>query len=168
MELWDLYNENRVLVGTDHPRGGEIPLGCYHLIVNVWIQNAQGKFLISQRAADRPTHPLEWECVGGSVLKGEESLGGALREAAEEVGVQLDPRQGRLVYSITGREINGVKHRDILDVWLFRYDGPVILENATEAEVAQTRWLSVDEIRDLYESGQMVRSLGYFFTRVAH
>ena len=30
-----------------------------------------------------------WKCVGGSVVKGEDSLLGAIREAKEEVGIDL-------------------------------------------------------------------------------
>lgn len=30
-----------------------------------------------------------WECVGGLIVKGEDSLQGALRETKEEVGVDL-------------------------------------------------------------------------------
>ena len=36
-----------------------------------------------------------WECVGGSVVKGEDSLLGAIREAKEEVGVDLMPKMDR-------------------------------------------------------------------------
>ena len=74
-----------------------------------------------QRSADRPTFPLMWECVGGSVVKGEDSLTGAIRETQEEVGLALSPEDGRLIYSVVGRIINGVKFTDILDVWLFEY-----------------------------------------------
>ena len=52
--------------------------GYYHLVVHVWIRNRKGEYLISQRSADRPMHPLKWECVGGSALKGEDSLSAAL------------------------------------------------------------------------------------------
>ena len=103
MEIWDLYNERRELTGRDQIRGEEIPEGCYHLVVHVWIRNSRGEYLISQRSADRPTFPLKWECVGGSVLKGESSLEGALRETKEEVGLSLPPEGGRLAYSVTGR-----------------------------------------------------------------
>ena len=61
MELWDLYDEQRRLVGTNHLRGQELPDNCFHLVVHVWIKNSQGQYLISQRAADRPTYPLLWE-----------------------------------------------------------------------------------------------------------
>lgn len=88
-EIWDLYDENRELLGKDHVRGEQLPIDGYHLVVHVWIRNSKGEYLISQRSANRPTFPLMWECVGGSVVKGEDSLLGAIREAKEEVGVDL-------------------------------------------------------------------------------
>ena len=163
MELWDLYNEHRQLTGHDHVRGEEIPLGYFHLVVHVWIRNSDGKYLISQRSADRPMHPLKWECVGGSVLKGEDSLTGALRETKEEVGLSLDPEFGKLVRSTIGRVVNGVKFSDIVDVWLFKHDSPVSLEMATTNEVAQSAWLDKGQIKELFDNGEFVDTLGYFF-----
>jgi len=163
MELWDLYNERRELTGRDHIRGEEVPQGFYHLVVHVWIRNSEGKYLISQRSADRPSFPLMWECVGGSVTKGEDSLTGALRETKEEVGLTLSPEDGKLVYSVVGRVVNGVKFTDILDVWLFKYDGLVSLEQATTKEVAQTVWMTKEQIRELFEAGKLVHTLDYFF-----
>ena len=80
MELWDLYTENRTPTGKTLVRGEKVPAGYYHLVVHVWIQNVKGEYLISQRSASRPTCPLMWECVGGSVITGENSLEGAIRE----------------------------------------------------------------------------------------
>ena len=163
MELWDLYNERREPTGRTHTRGDEIPEGCYHLVVHVWIKNRNGEYLISQRSADRSTFPLKWECVGGSVLKGENSISGALRETREEVGLSLSPEDGTLVSSTVRRIVNGVRFSDILDVWLFSYDGPVALESATTNEVAQVRWMTKAQIRSLYDRGELVPTLGYFF-----
>ena len=162
-EIWDLYNEKRELTGRDQVRGEEIPKGYYHLVVHVWIRNRCGKYLISQRSADRPTHPLKWECVGGSVLKGEDSLTGALRETKEEVGLSLEPKDGKIVRSTIGRIVNGVRFSDIVDVWLFPYDGPVSLETATTKEVAQIAWLDRQQIKELFDQGDFVDTLGYFF-----
>lgn len=163
MELWDLYNERRELTGRDHIRGEEVPQGYYHLVVHIWIRNSKGEYLMSQRSADRPTFPLMWECVGGSVVKGEDSLTGALRETQEEVGLTLSPEDGKLVYSVVGRVVSGVKFTDILDVWLFEYDGPVSLEDATTKEVARTAWMTKEHIKELFAAGALVHTLGYFF-----
>ena len=167
MELWDLYDENRNLTGRDHIRGEKIPEGCYHLVVHVWIRNSAGQYLISQRSANRPTYPLMWECVGGSVLKGEDSLAGAIRETKEEVGVDLQPEAGRVVFSrtrgLTGGWLFG---NNIMDVWLFDYDGPVDLRNATTDEVAQVLWMTREQVMELYKSGKLVDTLEYFFEEV--
>lgn len=163
MEIWDLYNEKRELTGRDHIRGEKIPDGYYHMVVHVWIRNSKGEYLISQRSADRPDFPLMWECVGGSVIKGEDSLTGALRETKEEVGLILSPEKGKTVFSVVGRVVNGVKFADILDVWLFEYDGTVSLEQATTQEVAQVDWMTKDKVKELLDEGRLVPTLGYFF-----
>ena len=98
-EIWDLYDENRKLLGKDHVRGEQLPIDGYHLVVHVWIRNAKGEYLISQRSANRPTYPLMWECVGGLGVKGEDSLQGAIREIKEEVGVDLNPDNGQVLLS---------------------------------------------------------------------
>lgn len=161
MELWDLYDENRTLTGRTHIRGESIPAGYYHLVVHVWIRNSEGKYLISQRSASRPTCPLMWECVGGSVVSGEDSLTGAIREAKEEVGIDLTPENGHVVFTKT-RKIYG----DTMDVWLFDYDGEVDLQNATTDEVAQSHWMTREEINALHEQGKLVNTLEYFFEKV--
>lgn len=167
MEIWDLYTENREPTGRTHIRGEALPEDCYHLVVHVWIRNGRGEYLISQRSASRPTCPLMWESTGGSVLAGESSLEGAIREAKEEVGVELKPEQGRLISSVVRKTVNGKRFNDIRDVWLFGYDGSVSLENATTDEVAQARWMTVPEIRELFENGEFVHTLEYFFYEIA-
>ena len=86
MEIWDLYNLDREVVG-EHIRGNAMPVDAYHLVVHIWIRNTDGQYLFTQRSSNKKTCPLKWECVGGSVLKGESSLHAALREVYEEVGI---------------------------------------------------------------------------------
>lgn len=162
MELWDLYTANRAPLGRTHRRGEPLPPGGFHLVVHVWLRDSGGRYLLSQRAADRPTFPLMWETTGGSVLAGEDSLAGALREAWEELGVRLDPEKGRVVLSQVRDWVDGRRFGDILDVWQFEYSGEAHLEEA-DGEVKQAQWLSLEEARVLYRSGQMVGTLGYFF-----
>ena len=166
METWDLYDEAGKIIGS-HIRGEEIPAGAYHLVVHVWIKNSKGQYLISKRAASRKDNPLMYECVGGSVLQGETSLQGALREVKEEVGIDLLPQQGRKVFSKKRDVIDGKRFGDILDVWLFEYDGEVSLNNATTQEVAEVSWLYPQEIRDLYQNHRLVWTLEYFFEEIA-
>ena len=88
---------------------------------------------------------------------------GALRETKEEVGLSLKPKDGKIVRSTIGRIVNGIRFSDIVDVWLFTYDGPVSLEAATTNEVAQSSWLDKEQIKELFDKGDFVDTLGYFF-----
>lgn len=48
MEIWDLYNLKREVIG-EHIRGTELPENGFHLVVHVWITNSEGKYLMTQR-----------------------------------------------------------------------------------------------------------------------
>ena len=169
MEKWDLYTKYRERTEKEHIRGETIPEGFYHLVVHVWIRNKKGEYLISQRSANRPTFPLMWECVGGSVLKGESSIEGALREVKEEVGLDLEKESGRLLFSkIRGSDLRYEckMYNDIMDVWLFNYDGELKLDEATTDEVADCKWMTVSEIKKLYDEKKLVPTLDYFFCAI--
>lgn len=165
-EIWDLYDENRELLGKDHVRGEQLPIDGYHLVVHVWIRNSKGEYLIAQRSANRQTYPLMWECVDGSVIKGEDSLQGALREVKEEVGVDLLPEKGHVILSDIKKIEFGKVVNKIVDIWLFKYDGEVDLSNATTDEVAQVAWMNRSQIKELFDANMFVDTLEYFFTEV--
>lgn len=164
MEKWDLYTKDRVKTGRSHTRGEELPEGLFHLVVHIWLKNPEGRYLISQRSADRPTFPLMWETTGGSVLLSEDSLEGALREVREELGIDLPPKEGKLLFSRVRDWVVGKRFGDILDVWEFPFEGEADL-TAAEGEVCDTRWADVTEIGRMLESGEMVGTLGYILER---
>ncbi len=163
MEIWDLYDENKNLMGKTHIRGEELPDDGYHLVVHCWIRNSEGKYLISQRAEHRPTYPLLFECVGGSVTAGETSKDGALREIVEEVGLDLSHAKSEIVYTKTRGFINGKKFNDIMDVWLFDYSGNVDLSKATTDEVCSVKWCTIEEIKQIQADGKLVPTLEYIY-----
>lgn len=78
-ELWDIYDENRRKTGKIAERDvTQLKEGEYHVIVNGIILNLENKILIDKRRQDKK-HGGLWECSGGSILKGENSLEGILR-----------------------------------------------------------------------------------------
>lgn len=168
MEIWDLYDENRSVIG-EHIRGTELPENGFHLVVHVWIKNSAGQYLMTQRSADKRTFPLLWECVGGSALKGETGIQSAVREVQEEIGLRLRPEDGHLLCTKIRKTIGGKRYNDIVEVWLFRHDGAIPLANATTDEVAQALWMHPEEIRSLRRENKLVYSikdLDYFFNEM--
>ena len=99
-------------------------------------------------------------------MKGEDSLQGAIREAKEEVGVDLIPENGQVLFTKTRKIIDGKIYNDIMDVWLFEYDGEVDLGNDTTDEVAQVAWMNREQIKELFDANMFVDTLEYFFTEV--
>ncbi|MDR2167296.1 MAG: NUDIX domain-containing protein, partial [Clostridiales bacterium] len=113
-DLFELAGDSRFR-GND---GGEKAIP----VVQVWILNPAGEFLVSKRAAAK-TWPLMWECTGGSATVGEDSITAALKEAREELGVILDPANGllfRRFVKLCSKAKNG--SGSIIDAWLFRQD----------------------------------------------
>ena len=104
--------------------------------------------------------------MDGSVIKGEDSLQGALREVKEEVGVDLLPEKGHVILSDIKKIEFGKVVNKIVDVWLFEYDGEVDLSNATTDEVAQVAWMGRSQIKELFDANMFVHTLEYFFTEV--
>lgn len=93
MELWDAYNSDfEKIDGLTLIREEEdkIPAGLYHLVCHVLVRHVDGTYLLMQRDPHK-AYPNMWEATaGGSALKGESPLQGALRELREETGIEAD------------------------------------------------------------------------------
>ena len=48
---------------------------------------------------------------------------------------------------------------DMMDVWLFKYDGEVDLGNATKDEVIQVTWMKREQIKELFEHKVLMRAI---------
>lgn len=156
-EVWDVYTKDRKLTGKKCIRGeqGRLSEEEFHLWVMVWIRNPEtGKYLVSQRAADKDTDPLKWETVAGHAVSGDSSLDAALREVYEEVGITLQPERATLLATkvLTACD-DGRRHNWIRDSYYFETTEEPDLRKATTREVLQTKWLTPAEIREMYQSG---------------
>ncbi|MBR5232056.1 MAG: NUDIX domain-containing protein [Clostridia bacterium] len=147
-EVWDVLDENRQPTGKNHRRGDSLPTGNYHLVVDIWIRNNEGKFLITKRSPNKG-YPNLWEATGGSALAGDDSLTAALREVQEETGIVLPPENGRLIYQYTRTD----SHKD---VWLFDYDFDLEKVVLQEGETCDKRSASREEIEELMTQGKFV------------
>ena len=155
LEMWDLYNEKREKIGKILPRGVLVPKGLYHLTVSAWIVNGQGRYLLSQRHPQK-TYPLCWECTGGSVLAGEDSLSGAVREVKEELGIILNPFKAEMIYHTKREDI-----QEFYDVWLFHADVDISEITMQETEVVGVQWVNRDALFNMLYSGKLHPLIDY-------
>ena len=150
MEYWDIYTKDRKKTNKVVKRGEVLKDDEYHLVVNVWIKNDNDEYLITQRANNKSFAGM-WECTGGSVLKGESTYTAALREAEEELGINLQNAPFNLVGSIA-RQFENCP--DILDVWLFNANFPLESVKIQEEEVQDVKWATKEEILKMYDNGE--------------
>ena len=150
MEIFDLYDENRIKTGETMAKGDKVPENRYRFVVHVIVFNSEGKMLIQQRASDRPTHPNCWDfSVGGSVVSGETSSEGATRELFEELGIDVDLKGRQANFSV-----NFGKGFD--DYYFIDYDINAEDVNFQKEEVQAVKWADKEEILSLLRADKFI------------
>ena len=131
-EAWDLLDEHRQPLGRTHFRGDELEPNTFHTVIEVFTFDTDGKLLLSQRHPDK-TYPLLWEGTGGSILAGETSRQGAVRELQEELGLYVLPEQLRFVTTMK-------RGTYFLDMYCYVCEHPIDFEQLS---------LQADEVVDV-------------------
>lgn len=148
-EIQDLYDIHRNPTGEQFYRGEPVPEGRYRLGVQVWVRNAEGKFLLSQRHPCKKK-PLKWEATGGAVDAGEDTLTAAVRETGEELGLQL--QKEKLVLLRT-QLCDGI---EFLDTYLTEWNGNIDELSFQENEVVDAKWVAYEEMEAMDACGELV------------
>ena len=151
MEKRDLYDKNRKLTGETMFKGEKIPNDRYIVVVLVFIQNSDGKFLIQKRSEIKNG---KYATTGGHPKSGENSIQGIISEVKEEIGLDLKPENLELYYSNRSDE-----ERVFWDDYYIRMDIKDIDKlKLQEEEVESVCWLDVDEIHTLMKKDMFFKS----------
>jgi 8-oxo-dGTP pyrophosphatase MutT (NUDIX family) len=157
MELFDVLDSEGKKTGRTMERGQSMSPGERFLIVDVWIINSKGEFLISKRVPTAKPAPNKWQPTTGCVIAGESSLAGALRETQEELGIILDPQNGRKLKRYL------VWDSAFIDVWLFEQEVDIDTVVLQPRETADAKWATVDCIRGLCANGEFLSSRSIYY-----
>lgn len=146
MEKWDLFNENRELIHKTHNRRDEMKLGEYHIVVEIWTINSKNEILLTLRHPDKEKYPNFWENTAGSVLSGEGSKAGAVRELFEETGISASEDELQLLG--TAKEKTA-----FVDTYIVRKDYEISELTMQEGETADAQWVSLEELDKMISLG---------------
>ncbi|WP_195948363.1 NUDIX hydrolase [Paraclostridium bifermentans] len=145
MEIWDLYDKDRIKTGETMVRGSQFKENTYHLVVHVCIFNLEGQMLIQQRQPFKDGWPNMWDItVGGSAVSGDTSQLAAEREVYEEIGYKLSLDGIRPALTI-----NFDKGFD--DIYLIQKDIDISKLKLQYEEVQSVKWSSKDEILSMID-----------------
>ncbi len=149
MELVDLYNEQKELIGKISKKK-EIPEKTFRLCVHIWIEK-EGKVLLQQRLSSAHQFPNMWSVTGGVVKAGESSLDGALRELDEELGIHAC--KGEMQFLASYR-----RKQDYVDVWLLKKEIKEESITMQKEEVQDVKWATLEEFETMLENKTALRS----------
>ena len=114
-EIWDIVDKDGNLTGVKWARAdhGKIPEGMYHPCVEIWVKVGD-KLLITQRHPDK-SEGLKFDVPGGAVVSGESLSLGAVRELAEEVGINAEEDQLVFLGTLTSGNVYAASYLLCLD-----------------------------------------------------
>ena len=157
VELWDIYDINKKKTGRIAKRNVyQFKDGEYHIVVTGIIMNSKNEILISKRA-EHKKFGLMWECNGGSILTGETSLEGIIRELKEELGIEFSKKEAIFLKEIRRDKLPP----DFKDLWLFRRD--IDKEEITfqDGESIDVKWVTIDEFIRMYDNKEVVPTVDF-------
>lgn len=119
----------------------EKPFRYWYAVTKIWLVNNIGEILCTKRADSVFANPGKWQSyVGGHVSAGDSSLQCALKELAEEVGVETSEES--LTVIDHGR--NDVNH-NFYTFYAMRFNGAVEDLQFVDGEVSEAKWMSIDD-----------------------
>jgi len=109
-----------------------------HRSVYVLVLNRAGELFVHLRTATKDVYPGHWDvAVGGVALAGEDFDAAARREAAEELGVPLDPEPlFPIRYTDAASDVHGMVYRA-------HHDGPFRLQ---AEEIVRGEFMPLDAV----------------------
>ena len=152
-ELIDIYDAQRQPTGlTIEREGAFLREGQYMLYVLTLIEDAAGRFLITQRSLDKHWGAGWWEVTGGGVRAGETSAEAVRREVPEEVGLSVGELVPTPVYSYENVDL---KRGDnyFVDIYHLHLDFNAEDVRLVDGEAIDFRLATWEEIGKLAEAG---------------
>ena len=146
MEKWDLFDERRQALNKIHNRQDKMIIGEYHIAVDIWTVNDRNEILITLRHPNKKEYPNFWENTCGSVLAGETSKAGAVRELFEETGIAAN--ESELFFLGTRKETTA-----FVDTYVVRKNPKLSELTMQDGETVDAQWVTLDKLDEMIKIG---------------
>lgn len=165
-EPLDVLDAEGNLTGRTKLRGAVHHDGDWHRAIHIWIVQQERFVLLQRRSRAKELEPLKLDVsVGGHLRAGETHLE-ALREAEEELGLELRPGQAEyLGTAVSERRYPAhdppIVDRERQDVYVVLDDRPLDAYRLQASEVDTLYEVPIEKAIALFESGEAVAAAGY-------
>ena len=156
-EILDVYTRDGEHLGTKtrsfcHNITDTVNPSCYHKTVWIWIINNKGQILVQKRSKYKKRQPNLWDMPSaGHIDAGEDQLIAAVRETKEELGLVTAKEE----YIFLGEYIADYAY-ELAQLYLLKTDKNISDMVLNPEEVAEVKWLSLEEFQGLLYSDQFV------------
>lgn len=151
-EIFDVLDSHGGFTGQTATRNECHSQGLWHRAIVVFIASPDGKkVLLQKRSQDKRLWPNRWDvAVGGHVDAGEFGYQAAIREAKEELGINLQPQDLLHIGSSTSENIEGdIINRHFNDYFITHLDLDPTKLTLQPEEVSEVKWINLDEFEHL-------------------
>lgn len=152
MEYWEVLDKEGNPTGEIMKKYDKkvFEKGCYHLGADVWIINNENKILIQKRSPLKRLEPNVWAMTGGSVILGENSVKTIVREAKEELNIDIAENKLKFITKFRTGNV-------WIDTYILKCDYDISKMKFQEEEVSEAKWATWREIDDLVKKGQFIK-----------
>ena len=151
-EMWQLYdfNENPIeVVDRNNPKVWD--KGIFHMGADIWMINDDKKILVQKRSKYKKLEPNVWAMTGGSVIYGETPTQTIVREAKEELGIDLNPNRLQFMTEFKTQNV-------WVKTFILKQNLDISQMIFSEDEVADAKWLTWNEIDDLVKDDNFIQN----------
>ncbi|MFA5357745.1 MAG: NUDIX domain-containing protein [archaeon] len=147
-ELIDILDENGLSTGKTAMKNEAHRKGLWHAAAHVWIFNDKKEILLQHRSKEKKLFPDLWDvCVGGHISAGGNPKDTALREAKEELGMDLDGKllKKAFIFKESTKANDGQQNNEFYHTFLYKLKKfPKI--KMQKGEVDATKIISTEEL----------------------
>lgn len=155
-EKLDIYNENKIKTGKIIERKEDVSLDKseFVLAVQCWIINTYKEILLTQRKLDKKYGGM-WEATSGLVKSGENSIQGIKRELKEEIGIEIEDKDLKLLKTVIGE-------KTIRDIYIINKDIAIEDIKFNDGEVINAKYVTSKDFEKMIDDGQAFEWLRWF------
>ena len=145
-ELLDVYDKNKKLTGKIIDRKSIELLNDneYVITVHCFIINLSNQILVTQRSLTK-NRGGKWEETHGALRTGETSVEGIKRELKEEIGLDVQISELRLIKTF-------IRKNKIRDVYILKKNIPLKKIKLNDGEVMNCKYVDLEEFKGMIKN----------------